>query len=196
MSRPLLRLLMSSSSAAFLHSSISKGRRTAWLRALATVALLSSPTGRMQSVSTTGSAPLYSMRGAHKRMGPSPADLTPGRTGVPERTTLPSWVTWTALWAAEADGLGWAKVAGRLGPAEPSTLALLLRAGVDWDGPDSEVPSRPRFGSRFLRLIPAMSGVSFSSTFLMSMEGKAKLAGLARAAWMSFTNLQAKKDFV
>jgi hypothetical protein len=75
MSRPLLRLLMSSSSAAFLHSSMSKGRRTAWLRALATVALLASLTGRIQSVSATGSAPLYSMRGAHKRMDPSPADL-------------------------------------------------------------------------------------------------------------------------
>ena len=87
-------------------------------------------------------------------------------------------------------------MAGRLGPAEPSTLALLLRAGVDWAGTDSEVPSRLRVGSRFLKLIPAMSGVSSSSTFRISTEGKARLAELARAAWMSFTNLQAKKDFV
>ena len=87
-------------------------------------------------------------------------------------------------------------MAGRLGPAELSTLALLLRAGVDWAGTDSDVPSRPRFGSRFLRLIPAISGVSSSSTFLISIAGKARLAGLARAAWMFFTNLQAKKDFV
>ena len=87
-------------------------------------------------------------------------------------------------------------MAGRLGPAELSTLALLLRAGVDWAGTDSEVPSRLRAGRRFLKFIPAMSGVSSSSTFLMSTGGKARLAGLAQAAWMSFTNLQAKKDFV
>jgi hypothetical protein len=187
---------MSSSSAAFLHSSMSKGRRTAWLRALATVALLSTPTGRIQSVSAIGSAPLYFMRGAHKRVGPSPADLMPGRIGVPERTILASWVTWTAPWAVEADGPGWAEVAGLLGPAELSTLALLLRAGVDWTGTVSEVPLRLRVGSRFLRFIPAMSGVSSSSTFRISTGGKARLAGLARVAWMSFTNLQAKKDFV
>jgi hypothetical protein len=187
---------MSSSSAAFLHSSMSKGRRTAWLRALATVALLSTPTGRMQSVSATGSAPLYSIRGAHKRVDPSPADLMPGRTGVPERTTLPSWVTWTAPWAAKTDGPGWVEVAGLLGPAELSTLALLLRAGVDWTGTVSEVPSRLRGGSRFRRFIPAMTGASSSRTFRISTGGRARLAGLARAAWMSFTNLQARNDLV
>jgi hypothetical protein len=88
------------------------------------------------------------------------------------------------------------EVAGLLGPAELSTLALLLRAGVVWTGTVSEVPSRLRGGSRFRRFIPAMTGASSSRTFRISTGGRARLAGLARAAWMSFTNLQARKDLV
>ena len=182
MRRPLLRLLMSSSSAAFLHSSMSRGRRTAWLRALATEALLALLIGRMQSIFVTASAPLYSIRGAHNRMDPSPGDWTLDRRSVPERMTLPSWVTWTVPWASEANEPGWAELAGRLGPAELSTLALLLRAGWEGAGTFSEVPSRLQVRSKFLKFIPDMSGASTSSNSWMSIGGKARLAGLARAA--------------
>jgi hypothetical protein len=186
-------LLMSSSSGVFFHSPMSRGRRTAWLSALATDPLRPSSTGRMLSSSVTAPSPLYSMVGAQRGADLSPRTWEPDLNTIPARMTLPSCVTcWSVLGGSGTDELGRGSTDGRLGPAVPSVRPLFLEAGREEDGAPTDVPSSRRVGSRFLRFIPAISGAVPSITSLMSTAGKASFSGLAFVASRSGTNRQSR----
>ena len=137
--------------------------------------------------------PLYSILGTQRGTDLSPRTWEPDLSSIPGRIVLPSWVrSGSVPGASEIAGLGSGSAVGRLEPAALSVRPLFLEACREEDGASPDVPSSRRVGSRFLKLIPAMSGVVPSITSMMCIVGKASFSGFAFVASRSGTNLQAK----